>query len=131
MKNTVRRHVALVRTAMYLTWGIVLVLTAVLVVTFAGIAFGEGTTPGGDERTLQGDVIAVDSGMSISTVTLESDQLGSYPNNDLNIFLNQASKVNVCGKEMSADDINVGRNAIVTYHERGGVAVADGITERC
>ncbi len=131
MMNTMRNRRVAVRKAMYLTWSVALVLTGVLVVAFTGMAFSVGMMPGGDERTLQGEVIAVDNGMAIGTVTLESNQLGRYPNNDVNIFLNQTSRVKVCGKETSSNDINVGKNATVTYHELGGVAVADSVTERC
>ena len=129
--KTLRRDSAPVRMAMYLTWLLVLVLSAVFVVTFTGIAFSTPMMPSGAKETLRGEVIAVDNGMAIGNVTLESSHLGKYPNNDLNVFLNQTTSVNVCGREGTTNDIDVGRHAIVTYHEVGGVPLADSIAERC
>ncbi len=131
MMNRMRKDRPTVRVAMYLTWLLVLVLTTALFFTFTGIAFSMSAMPSGAKDTLKGEVISVDNGIAVGTVTVESSHIGRYPNNDLNVFVNQATKVNVCGRETTANGLNAGRNAIVTYHEVGGVPLADSITERC
>ncbi len=129
--NTKLNKSTSVRVAMYLTWLLVLVLSAVFVVTFTGIAFSKGMMPGGDERTLRGEVIAVDTGHYIRTLTMQSGQIGPFPNNELNIFVNKGTQIRVCGMNEPASDLQVDRNATVTYHEVGGVPVATRISERC
>ena len=73
----------------------------------------------------------VDSGHHLRTVTLQSNSIGQYPNDELNIFLSPNTKVKICGMHEPAKDIAVSRNAIIMYHEVAGLAVADSVVERC
>ncbi len=130
--NTKLNKSTSVRAAMYLTWLLVLVLSAAFIVTFTGIAFSKGMMmPRGDERTLRGEVIAVDTGHYIRTLTMQSGQLGPFPNNELNIFVNKGTRISVCGMNEPASNLQVDRNATVTYREVGGVPVAARVSERC
>ncbi len=119
------------RMALFLSGLLVLALSAVFVLSLTGYAFSRDSMPAGEAGSIQGEVIAVDSGHAMKTMTLESDQIGKFPNNSLNIFVNRGTKVNVCGMSEPASDLQVDRTATVTYHEVGGVAVADRISERC
>ena len=84
------------------------------------------------ESTIQGEVVAVDNLHSMKMLTLRSDEIGAFPNDSLNIFLDSNTKVMVCNAPVSAEDINVSRNASVTYHEvRDWLVVADKITQGC
>ncbi len=39
--------------------------------------------------------------------------------------------VKMCGKKEPAKDLKAGLDAKIEYHESGGVAVADAISEQC
>ncbi len=81
---------------------------------------------------IKGKVVAIDPVYPPETLTLQSPQLGkSSPNNMLNIFLNNKTKVTICSKSEPFNDIKVGNNATIKYRELGGVAVADQITKSC
>lgn len=84
-----------------------------------------------ESNTLTGEVMAVNPVRGATTLTLISSQIGQFPNNELNIFLNSNTKVKVCSEREPVNDINVSRNATVTYHEVGGVAVAEQVSEQC
>jgi hypothetical protein len=118
------------KAAMLLTGFFVLIAAAFFVLSSANTAFTLGSMQGG-EKTLKGEIVAMDNGHHIRTLTLRSDEIGRYPNDKLNIFLNKDTKVKVCGMREPAKDINVSRNATIRYHELGGVAVANSVSERC
>ncbi len=119
------------RMALFLSGLLVLAISAVFVLSLTGYAFSKESMPGSASDTIKGEVIAVDSGHYMKTLTLESDQIGPFPNNSLNIFVNPGTRVNVCGMSEPASDLQVDRTATVIYHEVGGVPVAERISERC
>ena len=130
MKRTIRKAQGSTGPYVHLTWLLVLVLSAVFVLTLAGIAVSSGGIPGGD-REMRGEVIAVDHGHSLGTVTVESPGIGQFPNNSINIFTNSDTKASMCGRAEPVKDIAVDRTATVIYREVGGVPLADRIAERC
>jgi hypothetical protein len=63
---------------------------------------------------------------------LRSENMGNFPNDSLNIFLNRSTTVKICSERKPSKDINVNGNTSVTYHEvRGWLPVADAVTEQC
>jgi hypothetical protein len=85
----------------------------------------------GDRGTISGEVTAVDNLPHMGVLTLQSSQIGRFPNDTLNIFTNNKTKVMVCKAYEPLKDLKVDHNARVAYHEVGGVAVAKTITEKC
>jgi len=112
-----------------LTGFVVLIVAALFVLSFTNTAFTQGIVQG--KGPLTGEVIAVDSGHHLRTLTLQSSSIGQYPNDELNIFLSQNTKVKICGMREPAKDVAVSRNATIRYHEVAGLAVADSVAERC
>jgi len=108
---------------------VVLTVAALFVLSLTNTAFTEGMVEGNGPLT--GEVIAVDSGLHLGTLTLRSDEIGQYPNDKLNIFLSKDTEVKVCDMSEPAKDIAVGRDVTIDYHEIGGLAVADSVAERC
>ena len=108
---------------------VVLTVAALFVLSFTNTAFTEGMAEG--EGPLTGEVIAVDSGPHLGTLTLRSDEIGQYPNDKLNIFLSKDTEVKACDMSEPGKDIAVGRDVMIEYHEVGGLAVADSVAERC
>jgi hypothetical protein len=84
-----------------------------------------------DKGTVKGEVVAIDNAHNMRTMTLRSDQIGQFPNNELNLFLNHDTTFKVCNANEPFKDMSVDRTATVTYHEVGGVAVANSISEHC
>ncbi len=119
------------KTAMLLTGFIILIAAALIVLSFTNTAFTRGSMQTGEKVALKGEIVTVDNGHHLRTLTLRSDEIGRYPSDKLNIFLNQGTKVKVCGMREPAKDIRVSRNATIVYHELGGLAVADSVSERC
>lgn len=109
---------------------LIVAVAALFVMSLTDTAFALGVMPG-DRGTLKGEVVAVDHVHNANTVTLLSGRIGQFPNDKLNIFLTKDTKLKVCNMSEPLKDIRVGSNATVKYHERGGVAVADSIAERC
>ena len=118
------------KTTALLAGFLVLVAAALMVLAFTNTGFTKAM-PTSDKGALKGEIVAVDNGHQMSTLTLRSNEIGKYPNNILNIFLNNGTKVKVCGMNEPAKDLRVSQNATVRYHELGGVPVADSISERC
>jgi len=114
-----------------LTGFLVLAVATITVLSFANTAFTMGTMQEKDMGSLNGEVTMVDSGIHWRTLTLRSDEIGRYPNDTLNIFLSPDTKVEICGMSEPGNDISVSSNVTITYHEVGGVAVADSVAERC
>ncbi len=106
-------------------------ITAILFVTAyssRASAWGNGQAK---EGYLQGEIVSMDNVNHIKTVTIRSDEIGSFPNDELNVFLTRDTMVKMCGKREPARDLKTGSNAKIGYHESGGVPVADIISERC
>jgi hypothetical protein len=117
-----------------LTGLVVMTVALVLVVSFAGTALSQGTMSGGD-RSAKGEVIAIDNGHHLGTLTLRSDAasnaVGLYPNDTMNIFLVKGTQTRVCSMREPARDLMVGHSATVLYHYVYGLPVADWISEQC
>ncbi len=108
----------------------VMTLAVIFLLSFTNAALAQGNMLS-DRGALTGEVMAVDHVHNATTLTLVSDQIGQFPNNELNIFINKDTKIQVCKADEPMKDLGVSRNAKVTYHEVGGVAVAKRITEQC
>jgi hypothetical protein len=118
--------------AIYLLNGlVVLIIAALFTLSFTEAAFTQGTMLGNEQGYLKGEVIAVNAGHQWRTLTLRSDEIGQYPNDTLNVFLSQNANVKICGMSEPANDIAVGRNVTITYHEVGGMTVATSVSEHC
>ncbi len=114
----------------------VLSVTTVAVIFLLSItnaAFAQGSMEGdwGTLNTLKGDVISIDHLQNATILTLIAGQAGKSPNDKLNIVLTPDTNVKVCKADEPSKDISVKRNVTVTYHELGGIAVAERISEAC
>ncbi len=83
------------------------------------------------EDSLKGEIVSMDSVNHIKTLTIRSGEIGGFPNDELNVFLNRDTMVKMCGKREPAKDLKTGFQATIEYHELGGVPVADVISEQC
>ena len=83
------------------------------------------------EATIQGEIVAVNSVNHTKTITVLSSEIGNFPNDKLNIILNKNTMVKMCTFKELAKGLNVGRTATIDYHESGGMAVADAVSEQC
>ncbi len=110
---------------------IALIVAAILVISFANLAFAKGGLQGGEKGALRGEVVAVDNLHKMGMLTLRGSSIGNFPNDELNIFVNHDTKVKICGEREPFKDINASRNATVAYHEVSGLAVADSVSEQC
>lgn len=108
----------------------VMALAVIFFLSFANAAVAQAGMES-ESNVLTGEVMAVNPVHGATTLTLISGQIGQFPNNEMNIFLNGDTKVKVCSEREPVNDISVSRNATVTYHEVGGVAVAEQISEQC
>ncbi len=118
--------------AIYLLDGlVVLIVAALFVLSFANTASTHTSMQGKEQGYLKGEVIAVDTGNHVRTLTLRSNEIGQYPNDTLNVFLSQNANVKICGMREPAKDIAVDHKATIMYHEVGGVPVANNVAERC
>jgi hypothetical protein len=104
----------------------IIAVTSLFILSFTSSALGQGSMQG-DSGILQGEIVGFDNAHNIQTLTL---RLGHFPNDTLNIFMNEDTKLQVCN-ESKPLVWSEGRNATVKYHEAGGVAVADSISEQC
>ncbi len=105
-------------------------VASVLIFSLSGNAFAAGTMQG-DRGSIKGEVVAVNQVHNAQTLTLRSSQIGQFPNDQMNIFMNKDTKVRVCNVREPYKDIHIDHSAVVKYHERGGVAVANSVMERC
>ncbi|HUI45232.1 MAG TPA: hypothetical protein VL122_04450 [Nitrospirota bacterium] len=110
----------------------ILLVILVFSTSFANSVPAAGSQQAVQKDTLKGEVVAVDNLHHISMLTLRSDEIGRFPNDRLNIFMNKNTSVKVCNEREPVKDINVSRNATVTYHEvQGLLPVADTVSEKC
>lgn len=129
MTNKSRSKKGAGKTMHLLTGFLVLLVTAIIAISYANITLAAGE---GQKDTVQGEVVAVDNLHHIRMLTLRSEEIGNFPNDSLNIFLNQNTIVKVCNKREPSKDIGVSRDATVTYHEvRGWLPVANTVSEHC
>lgn len=108
----------------------IVAIAALLFMSFVAVAYYNGGMNSSVD-TLKGEIVAIDKVHNAQTLTLLSNQIGQFPNDRLNIFLNGNTKVRICNEKKPLNDMSVGRTATVVYKELGGVAVADRIYERC
>jgi hypothetical protein len=110
---------------------LVLAVASLLVLSFVGTSLAaQGMAPGA-KGTLKGEIIEVTSGQHLGMVTLRSGEIGQFPNDDLNIFVVKGTHVKICSVREPAAKLAVSRNATIHYHELGGLAVANRISEQC
>jgi hypothetical protein len=116
--------------ATLLTGLIVLIAAALMVLSFTNTAFTWGNMQQG-EKAVKGEVVAVDNMRHLTVLTVRSNEAGRYSNEEIHIFLNPYGTAKVCTATEPAKDIMARRNATIKYHELGGLAVADSVSERC
>ena len=115
-----------------LTGFVVLLIVLIFSTSFTNSALVIGSQQAIQKDTLTGEVVAVDSLHHLGMLTLQSDKIGQFPNNQLNIFMNKNTSVKVCSESEPENDIKVSRNATVTYHEvQGLLPLADSVSEKC
>ncbi len=117
-------------TIYHLTGLVVIIVTALLVLSLANTAFTKEMIKN-EKGSLTGEIVAVDNGYNLQMLTIRSAQIGQYPNDTLNIFLNKNTSVNICSAQEPTADITVNRTATIMYHEVAGLAVADRVMEKC
>jgi hypothetical protein len=111
---------------------LVLAITAIFAASMENATFADTSMLKGQENAVTGEVITVENLNHLDMVTLRSEEIGKFPNDRLNTFLNRDSVVTVCNVSEPSRDIGVGRNVMVTYHEvRGLLPVADSVREQC
>jgi hypothetical protein len=99
---------------------------------FANSAFVTGSQQAIQKDTLTGEVVVVDNLHHLGMLTLQSDKIGQYLNDQLNIFMNKNTWVRGCNESKPENDIKVIRNATVSYHEvQGLLPLADSVSEKC
>ena len=113
-----------------LTGSVVLIVAALLVLSLANTALTEGMMPGGKD-SLTGQIVAVDESNNLKTLTIISDELGTYPNDTITIFLSKDTDVKLCTMNAPAEESMVTRDVTIMYHEVSGLAVADIVSEQC
>jgi hypothetical protein len=109
----------------------VLLFMLILSVSFANSTFAGWDRQSAPNDTLQGEVVAVDNLHNMSMLTLQSQKIGQFPNDQINIFMNNDTAVKICNARKPEKDIAVDRNATITYHEVQGLPLADRVTEKC
>ncbi len=115
-----------------LTGFFVLLVSAIFTMSFTNTTSAAGSMQGGQNETVNGEVVAVDNLHHIGILTLRSEGFGNFPNDRMNIFLDRNTTVKICNEREPSKDIDVSRDATVTYHEvRGWLPVADAVTEQC
>jgi hypothetical protein len=119
--------------ALKLAATLIILLVAVISSSFiANNALAIGGRHTRHENTLKGEVVAVDTLHHINMLTLQSYKIGQFPNDQLNIFMNKNTSVNICSERKPEHDIKVSRDATVTYHEvQGLLPLADSVSEKC
>ncbi len=110
------------------TMFVVMIAAAVLAFSRTSSAAPRGTVK---EDTIKGEVYSITNSRHLGTLTMLSEKLGAYPNDELNIFLTKNTKVKICSVREPEKDIAASRTATVKYHEIQGLAVADRVSERC
>lgn len=118
--------------ATLLTGLIVLIAAALIVLSYTNMAaaYTWGTMQKG-EKAVKGEVVAIDNMGHLTVLTVQSNEIGRFPNDQMNIFLKPYTTAKICKATEPAKDIRVSRNATIKYHELGGLAVADSVSERC
>ena len=120
------------RAAIVLATFFVLLATVMTIAILSNSALAIGSSHTGNEVMLKGEVWAVDNLHNINMLTLQSNTIGQFPNDQLNIFMNKNTSVKICNEREAENDINVSRKATVTYHEvQGLLPLADSVTEKC
>ena len=117
--------------AYFLTAFLVLTVSALIVLAFTGTAFAAQRTIPGAKGTLKGEIVEVTNGQHLGMVTLRSSEIGQFPNDALNIFVVKGTHVKICSVPEPAAKLAVSRTATIHYHELGGLAVANRISEQC
>jgi hypothetical protein len=101
-------------------------VASMLILSSYGAAMSQENTQA-DMGVLSGSIVGISNVNNMQVVTL---RLGNFPQDTLNIFLNKDAKFQVCNESRPLAWTE-GREATVTYHELGGLAIADSIYEKC
>jgi hypothetical protein len=104
------------------------VMTALLVLFVATPAFSAMSVPASPESTLQGKVVAVRNMTDLTVLTIQTTK---GIDNDVNVLAAPYTFAKLCGENDHAMNVSPGDKAIVKYHELGGLAIADSISEKC
>jgi len=107
------------------------VLIAALLMPVTSMAFSMDRMQRGAGNSLNGEIVAVDNTSHLTILTVQSDEIGRFPNNQMNVFLNPYTTVKICAASEPAKDAQVNREATISYHEAQGLAVADSVREHC
>ncbi len=118
-------------TIFFLAGFLVLVLAALFVISLSSTALALRSQQQSERGSLKGEIVAVDTMNHVRTVTLRSSAIGKYPNDEVNVFLNNDTKINVCNAKEPYGDLKTGKNAVIMYQEIGGVPVARSVSEQC
>jgi hypothetical protein len=124
-----KSHITKRSSARFLAVLFIMTVASLFIMSFTTAALAQGNMQG-DRGSLKGEIVAIDNVHNVKTLTLRSEQW-QFPNDTLNIFVHKDTKFNLCSESKPLKDMGVDRNATVTYHEVGGVAVADSISEHC
>jgi hypothetical protein len=115
--------------ATLLTGLIVLIAAALMVLSFTTRAFTSGTMQQG-EKAVKGEVVSIDNMGHLTVLTVRPNEAG-FTNGQMHIYLNPYAKEKICKASEPAKDLKASRSATIKYHELGGLAVADSVSERC
>ncbi len=108
----------------------VMTLAVIFLLSFTTPAFAQ-VSMGGEWGTIKGEIMSIDHLQNATILTLMSSQMGQFPGNKLNIILTPDTKVQACKDSEPINDLSVSSNATVMYHDLGGIAVAELISEQC
>ncbi len=111
-----------------------MVAAAFIVLSFTNttMAFTRGNMQGGEKVALiKGEVVGIDNMRHLTVLTVQSNKIGQFPNDQMHIYFNPSTMVKICKATEPAKDIKVDFGATIKYHELGGLAVANSASERC
>ncbi len=115
------------------------IFCAMVLLLLNGASFAYTNSPSTDLQTLKGKIVSIDPKQNV--VTVESSQIGQPSTGGrMDVFLNRQTKINDCDETKIANEqfylidpwptLKKGE-ANITFHEDGGVAVADAISQKC
>ncbi len=131
VRNLTTRKSSTKAAALAVLFSMLIVATMVTLVS-ANSMIPQARMQGNEGETLQGEIVGIYNLHTLEMVTLRGEELGNFPTDKVNVFVNKSTKIEVCNAPEPFKDINMNRDATVTYHEVGaGLAVADRISEQC
>ncbi len=120
------------KAAMLLVGFIVLIAAAFFVLSSSNsVASTWANRQAGEKIVLKGEVVGIDHMRHLMVLTVQSNEIGQFPNDQMHVYVNPKAMTKICNATEPAKDMTVDRSAIIRYHEVGGLAVADSVSERC